>query len=301
MIGTDTGEQYENYIDQHIPGGALIVPAGEFKSADLGTSTPREENAPVTSLRASGGIIKGNLSDEPLLGSPSEAIHVEEKGFIPEPNIQVAQNFLPRKGEGGGDWPIGISKGDMGHPALQSAGNELIHRTNEYRRSLPHIQGFLRENKLSDKAWEDWLKKQPMSDLIDDRRDAIPELSMFGSVEGYKKDLEVNSELNYRQAKKDLDLNTQEKALYERHLENFRKGPVENVGGKSTLYATVVQFDDKYLRIPRVWDGEILSTDAAIARAKREGLDKFPSYDSLRKAEDRYHEMHSYMEKDLKY
>ena len=59
-----------------------------------------------------------------------------------------------------------------------------------------------------------------------------------------------------------------------------------------------MQFGDKTLVLPTVWGGKILPPDQAIQMAKQYGLDKFPSYGSDKEAQDRYDQMHNYMEQD---
>lgn len=106
----------------------------------------------------------------------------------------------------------------------------------------------------------------------------------------------------YERAQAGMDLNPQERSLYERHLGNLSsKGGVDNPdGSRSTLYVGTYGVDDKTYVLPRVRDGKILSADDAFNAAKKEGLDKYPSYDSQDKAEKRYQDMHQYMEEDTK-
>lgn len=105
---------------------------------------------------------------------------------------------------------------------------------------------------------------------------------------------------NYRTALNEMNLTPQEQFLYKMHLDNLKgKGGVDNPdGSRSTLFQSTVEFDGKHYSIPTVWDGKKLDIDAAIDRAKKVGLDKFPSYNSADDAEARYQQMHGYMEKD---
>lgn len=112
---------------------------------------------------------------------------------------------------------------------------------------------------------------------------------------------------NFETATKELGLNPEEQALYQRHVSNlYGAGGVDNdgsdpnlpAGTRSTLYQTSFERDGKTYNVPTVWDGKILKPDAAIKRAEAEGLEKFPAYGSQQEAEDRYGQMHDYMEKD---
>ena len=56
---------------------------------------------------------------------------------------------------------------------------------------------------------------------------------------------------------------------------------------------------DVYKRqVPTVWDGKILSPDEAFKRVDKIGWDKFPSYATEQEAEQRYQQLHSFMERD---
>lgn len=106
----------------------------------------------------------------------------------------------------------------------------------------------------------------------------------------------------YEQAQGAMDLNPQERSLYERHLKNlYSSGGVDNAdGSRSTLFSTTVGVEDKTYMIPTVRDGKILPADQALEAAKKEGLDFFPSYASPGEAKTRYDQMHEYMEQDTK-
>ena len=97
-----------------------------------------------------------------------------------------------------------------------------------------------------------------------------------------------------------MHLNPQEKALYQRHLTNLNgPGGVDNPNGsRSTLFQANVEVNGKNYNIPTVYDGKILTPKDALARAKAQGIDTFPSYPDEDTAEARYQQMHQYMEKD---
>jgi hypothetical protein len=106
---------------------------------------------------------------------------------------------------------------------------------------------------------------------------------------------------NYNAANRALFMSPQEQSLYQRHLTNlWGNGGVDNPdGSRSTLYQ--VGFtgpDNRQYNVPSVYDGQILSPDAAIARAQQSGLQQFPSYATPEQAEARYQAMHGYMDRD---
>ena len=105
---------------------------------------------------------------------------------------------------------------------------------------------------------------------------------------------------NLEAATREMDLTGQERALYERHLTNLvGPGGVNNPdGSRSTLYQVSFEAGGRTYNVPTVYDGKILPPEEAIARARAEGLDKFPSYKTQAEAEARYQKMHGYMEKD---
>lgn len=107
---------------------------------------------------------------------------------------------------------------------------------------------------------------------------------------------------NFLAANTAMQLNPQEQAFYARHLQNlYGPGGVTHPdGSRSTLYQTSVGIGDKYYNLPTVYDGKILSPDDAIARARQQGLDNFPSYPTEEEAEARYQQMHGYMENDMR-
>lgn len=119
----------------------------------------------------------------------------------------------------------------------------------------------------------------------------------------------------YDQAKKDLDLNDKEQALYERHLNNLNGlGGVDNPNGsRSSLYQSVQEHNGKYYNVPTVWNGQReteqytkpdtgetfdVPNQTALQNIQKEGWDTFPSYNTPEEADQRYDQMHQYMEKD---
>jgi hypothetical protein len=97
-----------------------------------------------------------------------------------------------------------------------------------------------------------------------------------------------------------LNLTPEETALYQHHLKNLTgNGKVMNADGSvSTIYAITETIDGKTYTLPTVWGGKILEPDAAVEKAKKIGLDKFPSYATPDDAMARSQEMHRFMEKD---
>lgn len=124
---------------------------------------------------------------------------------------------------------------------------------------------------------------------------------MFPSAETPQKAIENLKNYNLSSPSFDRSLwNEEEQHLYEHHLKELQNGGVKNSDGSiSTVRQITVEIDGNYYSIPTVWDGKILSTDASIARAKKEGLDKWPAYATEENAQARYNQMHTYMEEDL--
>ena len=117
-----------------------------------------------------------------------------------------------------------------------------------------------------------------------------------------------------------LQLNPQEQALYQRHLDNLHgSGGVDNPpdaqhpqGSRSTLYQAVHERDGKFYNIPTVWngkretqpytkpDGTVMDVPnaTALANVGKAGWDKFPSYSTPDEADARYEAMHQFMDGD---
>lgn len=105
---------------------------------------------------------------------------------------------------------------------------------------------------------------------------------------------------NMEAAQLALGLTPQERALYERHLANlWGNGGVNNPdGSRSSLYQVGFDQGGRQYNVPSVYDGQIISPDAAIARAMQGGLGQFPSYPNADTAEARYQQMHDFMDRD---
>lgn len=120
---------------------------------------------------------------------------------------------------------------------------------------------------------------------------------------------------NLEAANSQLKMTPQERALYERHLQNLTgPGGVDNKdGSRSSLYQSVQEHNGRFYNIPTVWNGRIetqkwrdpkngkvwdVPNKAALANVEREGWDKFPSYSTPEEADARYEKMHQFMEKD---
>lgn len=104
------------------------------------------------------------------------------------------------------------------------------------------------------------------------------------------------------QAQRQMQMTPQERALYERHLENLNgPGKVTNQDGSiSTLFQMSVEGPGgKVYNIPSVYDGQIVPPAVAIDRAARYGWNFFPSYKDTQTAESRYRQMHPYMDQDV--
>lgn len=120
---------------------------------------------------------------------------------------------------------------------------------------------------------------------------------------------------NFKAATNEMNLSSQEQALYKMHLKNLT-GPsgVDNAdGSRSSLFQAVEPHNGRFYNIPTVWDGKIetekwtrpsdgkvfdVPNKKAKANVAKMGWDKFPSYSSPDEADARYEQMHSYMEKD---
>jgi hypothetical protein len=143
---------------------------------------------------------------------------------------------------------------------------------------------------------------QPQPSVQDiDRQNATANAFASGK---YYKDAAGNMQIippsKFDEATKTMQLNPQEQALYQLHLQNlYGQGGVNNPDGtRSTLYQITAEIDGKTYVIPTVWSGQIVPPDKAIQLAKQKGLDTFPSYADDKAAEARYRQMHGYMEQD---
>jgi hypothetical protein len=96
----------------------------------------------------------------------------------------------------------------------------------------------------------------------------------------------------------------EERFLYQHHLDNMNSknggAPVFHKSGEvSTLLQIGVGISNKTYNLPTVYGGRILPTKEAVQKAKDIGIDKFPSYNSDKEAEDRYQQMHKIMDADI--
>lgn len=119
---------------------------------------------------------------------------------------------------------------------------------------------------------------------------------------------------NFQQATQSLNLSAQEQFIYQMHLDNlWGSGGVDHANGsRSTLYQAVQEHDGSFYNIPTVWNGAIeakpwtnpegktfdVPNDTALSNVGKVGWDKFPSYPDPETADNRYSQMHDYMEKD---
>ncbi len=106
---------------------------------------------------------------------------------------------------------------------------------------------------------------------------------------------------HYNDANKSLQMTPQEQAMYQRHLTNlWGEGGVNNPdGSRSTLYQmSTTGPNGQTYNMPTVYNGQILSPDAAYQQAQQQGLSNFPAYATPQQAEDRYGAMHNFMDKD---
>lgn len=122
---------------------------------------------------------------------------------------------------------------------------------------------------------------------------------------------------NMEAATKDLNLSEQEQNLYSMHLNNlYGDGGVNNQdGSRSTLYQTVEQHEGQYYSIPTVWDGKRevsqwtrpsdgsvhdVANQTTLDNVSKIGWDKFPSSANPDELDNRYQQMHGYMEDDTR-
>ena len=98
-----------------------------------------------------------------------------------------------------------------------------------------------------------------------------------------------------------LKLTPEEKHLYQHHLENVARNKTVPMGdATATIRQISVDHNGRTYNIPTVWDGEILTNHEAMIRALKEGGWKaWPSYKSVKEAEDRYQLMHDALASDV--
>ena len=111
--------------------------------------------------------------------------------------------------------------------------------------------------------------------------------------------IQTNNSPAYIAAMNELKLTPQEQYIYQHHLGNRALGGVKQPDGTlATFRNLTTSINGRVYVLPTVWDNQILELDAAIARAQKEGLHNFPSYDTVEQAESRYNAIHGYMERD---
>ena len=119
---------------------------------------------------------------------------------------------------------------------------------------------------------------------------------------------------NLEAAHEALDLNPQERALYQRHVRNLYgpDGVDHPDGARSTLYQSVEQHNGRFYNVPTVWGGKIeaepyktpdgrvvdVPNATALANIEKHGWDNFPSYATPDEADARYEAMHHFMDQD---
>lgn len=105
-----------------------------------------------------------------------------------------------------------------------------------------------------------------------------------------------------QKAESEMHLTPKEKDLYQLHLKNLRgPGGIDNPGGsRSTLSQTTIEADGRSFNVPTVWGGKRLKGDDLRKKIREVGLNSFPSYATEKEAEERYQEMHRFMEQDTK-
>lgn len=110
----------------------------------------------------------------------------------------------------------------------------------------------------------------------------------------------LKNQTNYQNAVRELKLTPQEQYAYQHHLRNRAMGGVKQPNGDiSTYLSKSFTFGNRTYMLPSVWDNKIINDNKEIVRRAREiGMDKWPSYDSVKAAEARYNDMHRYMELD---
>jgi hypothetical protein len=104
---------------------------------------------------------------------------------------------------------------------------------------------------------------------------------------------------HYLAALKELGLTPQEQYMFRHHLGNLRRGGVKQPGGQTSTYlGSTFEIGGRHYMLPTVWDNQVVPPDAAVGRARAAGLDNWPSYASEDEAEQRYDQIHGYMERN---
>lgn len=122
-------------------------------------------------------------------------------------------------------------------------------------------------------------------------------------INGVGNALGTNPYANMQAAMAKMNLTPEEQALYLHHLNNLQMGGVQNPDGTtSTLYqssgGSPQGMPGQTYNIPTIYGNTKLGVNPAWDRAENAGMQNFPSYPSDFAAENRYQQMHNYMERD---
>ena len=102
----------------------------------------------------------------------------------------------------------------------------------------------------------------------------------------------------YTAALAELSLTPQEQYMFRHHLGNLYRGGVQQPTGQvSTYLGSTFDVGGRHYMLPTVWDNQIVAPDAAFERARAAGMENWPSYGSEQEAEQRYEQIHGYMER----
>ncbi len=122
-------------------------------------------------------------------------------------------------------------------------------------------------------------------------------------IGGVSNALGVNPYANMQAAMAKMNLTPEEQALYLHHLRNLQMGGVLNPdGSRSTLFqssgGSPVGAPGQTYNVPSIYGTAKLPINQAWDLAEKIGIQNFPSYGSDFAAENRYQQMHNYMEQD---
>lgn len=101
-------------------------------------------------------------------------------------------------------------------------------------------------------------------------------------------------------AQLDLGLTPQEEYLWSHHTGNVDQGGYQqpNSNDLSSLYAMTTGVGDRTYVVPTIYDSQDIKPDEALKRAMAAGISRFPSYATQDQADERYRQMHGYLERD---
>jgi hypothetical protein len=202
----------------------------------------------------------------------------------------------------------------ISHPPINASGQEfpipvwteIINRLrqNPTPQAQQYFDNHFGAGGYSAKDILDRLQRRSAESAVPGEPSGVPGMPPAGAAPAAappaKPTVPVNREANMYEADKVLHLTPEEKNLYQHHLGNLAQGGVKRPDGKtSSLLAATIEVDGKTYVIPTVWDNKIISPDAAAERARKEGMDKFPSYPDEATAEARYKLLHDFLEKDV--